>query len=173
MQWESSLPGGWEINVAISPHSNATTWHGSAVSTIPDHASVPKNDFALSQSAKCRIVRRHDNRLAPFMKRLKDFKDLCFVEIGGRLVGQDDFGFVDQGAGNTYPLLLASRQLRRQMVSTVGHLHRGQRMHGRWPSAGGWTFGAWAVYCHIFSAGQSRDIPKVSRMALAAVSRVF
>ena len=45
------------------------------------------------------------------------------VEIAGRLVGENQPGLVEQGAGNDYALLLATRKLVRHLVTLVVHPH--------------------------------------------------
>ena len=42
------------------------------------------------------------------------------VEVAGRLVGEDQLGVADQGAGDGDALLLAARELARPVLGAVG-----------------------------------------------------
>ncbi len=50
------------------------------------------------------------------------------VEIGGRLIGQDERRVVDQRPGDRHPLLLAARQLLGQEVEPLAETQVGQEL---------------------------------------------
>ena len=52
------------------------------------------------------------------------------VERGNRLVGQNDFGLLHQGAANGHALLLPARQLVAALGGKVGHAKAVQRLQG-------------------------------------------
>jgi hypothetical protein len=62
----------------------------------------------------------HNSDAVLFVNQLgKGFYDLKSegrVETGSRLVGKDEFGIVDQGTGDGYPLALTARKLRGETV---------------------------------------------------------
>ena len=57
------------------------------------------------------------------------------VQVAGRLVGQQDAGILDQGAGNAHPLLLTAGKLGGPVADAVGEAHPVQGFHG--PGGGG------------------------------------
>ena len=54
------------------------------------------------------------------LEHLHHFLAMLGVEVAGRLVGEDQLGVADQGAGDGDALLLAARQLARPMLGAVG-----------------------------------------------------
>jgi hypothetical protein len=77
---------------------------------------------AIGGVAYGRIVGDHDDGVAFGMEITQQGHDpllVVLVEIAGRLVGEDDLGLIDQGAGNTDALLLAARELSGQMVKPM------------------------------------------------------
>jgi len=81
----------------------------------------------------------HDHGIARLMDALKDAHDLqggAGVEVAGGLVGEDDGGVVDQGAGNGHALPLPPRQLVGAVVAPVGELHHLQGLAGQLMPAG-------------------------------------
>ena len=81
---------------------------------------------------KLGVVRDHDDEL--FMRDLlQDVHDLdggLRVERAGRLVGQQDLGVVDKGAGNGHALHLAAGHLVRALVELVAEADLLQRLRG-------------------------------------------
>ncbi len=53
------------------------------------------------------------------------------VEVAGRLVGQEDGGVGDQGAGDRHPLVLAAGELVRLVGETVAEADHFERGFGR------------------------------------------
>ena len=82
-----------------------------------DKATVLQLDFAVRQGGQFFIMGHDDEgllELVPqFEEELMQFAGVVGVEVAGGLVGEDDLGFVDEGAGHGHPLLLAPRQLGR------------------------------------------------------------
>src|SRR6266404_6445467 len=52
------------------------------------------------------------------------------VEVAGGLVGEHDFRIIDEGAGDTHPLLLASGKLRGQVFGAVFEAYAVERFEG-------------------------------------------
>ena len=68
----------------------------------------------------------HDYRGAvgiEFLQQGHHFVAVGRVEVTRRLVGQDDFRVGDDGAGNGHTLLLATAELLRIVLRTMGNLH--------------------------------------------------
>jgi hypothetical protein len=59
------------------------------------------------------------------------------VEVARRLIGQQDLGLFDQGAGDADPLLLAAGQLGRQVPCPLGETDLVQCLRGPGPPLGG------------------------------------
>ena len=51
------------------------------------------------------------------------------IQISRRFIRQDDSRIVDQRAGNAHPLLLAARELRRQMVRAISQADSRKSLH--------------------------------------------
>ena len=69
------------------------------------------------------FVRHHDDGAALAVQAVEDLDDLLArlgIQVSGRLVGQDDFRIVDQGAGNGDPLLLTAGELKGPVVEAIG-----------------------------------------------------
>ena len=80
--------------------------------------AVMQFDSAISQTGHGGIVRDHHDGASLLMKFAQQAQDDLFVhcvQVSSGLVGQDDFGIVDQCAGDANSLLLASRKLRGQV----------------------------------------------------------
>ena len=78
------------------------------------------------------VVRDHDDELL-VRDLLQDVHDLdggLGVERAGRLVGQQDLGVVDKGAGNGHALHLATGHLVRALVELVAEADLLQRLRG-------------------------------------------
>ena len=79
-------------------------------------------DDAAREVGVGRRVGHHDDGRAFLVELAEHAHDLLAVrgvEVAGRLVGQDQLGLADQGAGDGDALLLAARQLRRPMLGAV------------------------------------------------------
>jgi hypothetical protein len=70
-----------------------------------------------------RVVRDHDDSLAEFFIQAReqgeDILGGCGVQVAGGFVGEDQVGIGYDGAGDGYTLLLAARELARQVMHTV------------------------------------------------------
>ena len=79
------------------------------------NAAVAQANDAVGQGGGIGIVGDHEHGDAALLvepaQEGKNLRAGLGVEVAGGLVGQDDRGVVDQGAGNGHPLLLAARQL--------------------------------------------------------------
>ena len=86
---------------------------------VADDLAVAHDDDAFAIGRDVEFVRDHDERDAAVVEFLKQAHDLdagARVEIAGRFVGQQQFGRVDQGAGNGNALLLSAGKLVRMMM---------------------------------------------------------
>ena len=52
------------------------------------------------------------------------------VEVAGRFVGENDFGIIDQRAGDGDALLLAAGKLHGPVLAAVFQFHQLERLHG-------------------------------------------
>ena len=71
-------------------------------------------------------MRYHEDSRACLIQFGKQFHHLpavLGVEVSRRLIGEDELGICDDGAGNGDPLLVPSGQLLREMQGTVGDVH--------------------------------------------------
>jgi len=70
------------------------------------------------------IVRNHQHRLAEFLIRESKHAEydvgILGIQVARGFVGQHDRWFVDESAGQSYPLLLSSGQLRGAMSQAFG-----------------------------------------------------
>ena len=57
-----------------------------------------------------------------------------FIQVAGRLVGQDKFGVVDERARYGHALLFAAGKLRGKMREAVGEAHAAERFGVELPS---------------------------------------
>ena len=81
------------------------------VARVADDLAVAHDDDAFAVGGDVQFVRDHDDGdagVVEFLKQPHDFDAGARVEIAGRLVGQHQFGPVDQGAGDGDALLLAA-----------------------------------------------------------------
>ena len=96
-------------------------------------AGVERGGVAAEEKRLGRLGRRIDDDAVPpgeeFGKLVAQFLAQLVVEIGERLVEQDDVGILDQRAGERGALLLAARQLRRPSLQ-----HRRQAQERRRPA---------------------------------------
>ena len=89
--------------------------------------AVVQFDTAVGESRHDGIVRDHHNGaslLVEFAQQAQHDFFVLRVEIAGRLVGQDDFGIVDQRARDADALLFAARQLRGYVMAAVFQARR-------------------------------------------------
>src|SRR5581483_78528 len=93
-------------------------------------ASVMQLDAAIGKPRNHRIVGDHDNG-PPLLVELAQQAQYDFlvlrVEVAGRLVGKDDFGIVDERAGDAHPLLLTAGEMRRQVMRALAQANARQR----------------------------------------------
>src|ERR1041385_4858088 len=78
-----------------------------------------------------RIVRDQRDRpalLAQLAEQIQNRFTRVRVEISGRFVGKNDFGFIHESARNRHPLLLSAGQLVRTMFAAVLQVHELQRI---------------------------------------------
>ena len=79
------------------------------------------------------VVRDHEDRVARAVQLAEKFHDdgfVGFVEIAGGLVGEDQLGLIDQGAGDRDALLLAAGELRGEMREAVAEADATQGFGG-------------------------------------------
>ena len=80
----------------------------------------------LLKAALRRRVRDHEDGgalLVELEQHLHDLVAVLGVEVARGLVGQDQVRLVDQRARHGHALLLAARELRREVVAAVGDIH--------------------------------------------------
>ena len=93
---------------------------------------TPMNEFdaAVGEAADGGIVRDHQDGVTFGVELLKQANDgffVGFVEVASGLVGEDQFGMIDQGARDGNALLLASGKLRRKVVDSFGEADAHER----------------------------------------------
>ncbi len=84
--------------------------------------AVMQFDAAVGKAGDDRIVRDHHDGSALLVQLTEQAQDDFFidsVEVAGGLVGENDFGIVDEGASNADALLLSARELRRRVMGAV------------------------------------------------------
>ena len=94
---------------------------------------VGQVDAAVGELADGSVVRDHQNGVAFAMKLAQQADDgllIGFVEIAGRLVGQNQFRMIDERASHGYALLFAAGKLRGQVLDAIGKTDAGQRGAG-------------------------------------------
>ena len=97
-------------------------------------SAVAHDDDAFAVGGDVQFVRDHDDGDAGVVEFLEQAHDLdagAGVEIAGRLVGQDQFRLVDQGAGDGDALLLSAGKLAGMMVAPVAQADFLQRLRRR------------------------------------------
>src|SRR5439155_23604764 len=86
------------------------------------------------ETRRVRIVRNQQDRLAELLvqppQQREDFLRRLRVEVSRRLVRQNQIRIGDDGAGDRHALLLAARQLARQVPEAVSETHQLQRRGG-------------------------------------------
>ena len=100
---------------------------------VRDDQTVAHMDLALRPVGEVGVVGDDDDRRALGVELLQQLKDLLAgvaVEVAGRLVGEDDRGAADQGAGDRDPLALPTGHGCGTGVLAVGEPNRVQRLGG-------------------------------------------
>ena len=85
-----------------------------------------------------RVVGDHDDQpvLADLLEQLHHLDAGLGVQGAGGLVGQDDVGVIDDGAGNGHPLHLAARHLAGPLEQLAAQAHLFQGLDGTVPALG-------------------------------------
>ena len=84
--------------------------------------SVREFDAAVGLARDIGVVCNHEDGVAGFVQITEDFEDdffVGFVEIAGRLIGEDELGLIDERASDGDALLLASGKLRGEMREAI------------------------------------------------------
>jgi hypothetical protein len=104
----------------------------------------PVEDVQLAVGPRCQlvVVRDHDDGhpvlAVDAAEQIHDLPGRGRVQVAGRLVGQQQLGAADQGAGDGHALLLPARELRRQVAHARGQAQVGQHLlDAPGPLAGG------------------------------------
>src|SRR4051794_26456339 len=87
--------------------------------TIATHKTIAHHHVAPCESRDVRFVRDHDDGDAVIVQLLENSHDLDArpaIEVAGGLIGEHDFGIVDQSSRDRDPLLLATGKLARMMI---------------------------------------------------------
>ena len=106
-----------------------------AASRPVSHPAVDEDDLPPEVLDDLRVVGGEDERrpeaLVELDHRVQDLVGVLGVEVGRRLVGQDDLGLLDHGPGDGDPLVLAARHLAGPGAGPVGQADPGQGVHHR------------------------------------------
>ena len=90
---------------------------------VGNDVAVAERDHPIRHRRHLRIVRdddhRHAGRAIELTQHGHDLGRGLAVEVAGRLVGEQQVGLADEGARDRDPLLLAARQLARQMPGAM------------------------------------------------------
>ena len=114
-------------------------------SSVGLNDAIAHHDVAARVGRDVRFVRHHDDGDAAVVQLLEnshDFDAGAAVEISGRLVGQQHFRIVDQGARDRDALLLAAGKLTRMMIFAAGQADRLKNLVGPLPQLGVASIGA-------------------------------
>ena len=90
--------------------------------------TVEEVDDAVGVAGVALGVGYHDDGgafLVEVGQKVHHFLAVLGVQVTRRLVGEDELGVGDDGTGDGHPLLLATRQLLREMVFAVPDVHTG------------------------------------------------
>ena len=121
----SALSGGRAANSSLATRRDAFGRSG-------EDPAVVEADDPVAVLGDVRLVRDQQHRDAALLiQTLEDVHHLdagARVQVAGRLVRQEDGGLVDQGAGNRHPLLLAARELVREVIHPVVEPDRVQHL---------------------------------------------
>ena len=99
----------------------------SAIRLVADHTAILQNDLSLGLAGEL-VIMRHENERHRFLPvqlghELENMPAVFRIQIPGRLVGEEDLGFVRESPGDRDALLLAARKLIRIMMATVGEIY--------------------------------------------------
>ena len=100
---------------------------------IVGDSAVPQADDAVGILLRqFGVVRDHDHEavFCHILQQLHDLDARLAVQCAGGLVGQQDVGVVDEGAGDGHALHLAARHLSGALVELVSEAHLPQRLGG-------------------------------------------
>ena len=100
---------------------------------IVGDSAVPQTDDAVGILLRqFGVVRDHDHEavFCHILQQLHDLDARLAVQCAGGLVGQQDVGVVDEGAGDGHALHLAARHLGGALVELVPETHLPQRLGG-------------------------------------------
>lgn len=90
---------------------------------LPGQSTVLDSDHSLGNAAQSGVMTDNDDRTVlgtgDFAEQLHDFVSVLGIEIGGRLVSQDDFRIVGERPGHSHALFLAAGQLIRSKMQAV------------------------------------------------------
>jgi len=92
-----------------------------------------KFDDAVCLIGQIGVVRNHDDRLARTVEFEEDFEDLLArrgIEVPGGLVGEQDYGRIDDGPGDGDALACATRKLAWKMKDAMVESQSGQDVTG-------------------------------------------
>jgi hypothetical protein len=95
-----------------------------------DEAAVSEIEAAVGELSDGRVVSDHEDGVAfvvEFAEEANDFFLVGFVEVAGGLVGEDELGVIDEGAGDGDTLLLAAGKLSGEMLDAVGEADASER----------------------------------------------
>jgi hypothetical protein len=94
-----------------------------AARDLPGQPAVAQEDDALRYRCGPRVMGDDDHRLAlgaiQVAQEPEHLRARARVQVARRLVGQDELGIGEERPGDRDPLLLASRELRRQVIGAV------------------------------------------------------
>ena len=89
---------------------------------LRNQVAVREIDAAIGERADAGGVGHHQDSAAISVQVTKQIEHdffVCFIEIAGRFVSQDQFRVIDQRPRDGYALLFAARQLRGQMFDAI------------------------------------------------------
>ena len=72
------------------------------------------------------IMRDHQDRLPPINELLKEADHRlcgCAIQVASRLIGDNQWWIIGQGAGNGHALLLTTGDVGRELAGLIGDLH--------------------------------------------------
>ncbi len=106
---------------------------GAVLRAVVMQMAVLKLDAAVGLPGDVGVVGDHQDGVAGAVQLAENFHDdgfVGFVEIAGGLVGEDELGLIDQGAGDGDALLLAAGELGGEMRQAIAQAHAAQGFCG-------------------------------------------